>query len=152
MVIRECKEIIDPDCVLFLEETRSEDCIRKMIDRLVSVKNISSPEEFYRAVLEREKIASTGIGLGIAMPHAKLPVYDDFFMALGILQKGIPWNAPDDIPVRLIFLIGGPDDRQTEYLRLLSRLTSALRDEEKRKKLLTLTIPERMIPLFQSVS
>jgi len=71
-------------------------------------------------MLEREKIVSTGIGMGVAIPHAKLTSVEDFFIAIGILSKGVQWNALDGGPVRLIFMIGGPDDKQTAYLQILS--------------------------------
>lgn len=100
--------------------------------------------------MEREEIVSTGIGMGVAIPHAKLHDYDDFFICIGILSKGVDWHAMDGALVRLIFMIGGPDDKQTEYLQILSRLTVALKDEERRKKMLTLNSPDAIIELFEA--
>lgn len=88
--------------------------------------------------------------MGVAIPHAKLPGYDDFFISIGILQKGVDWHALDGAPVRLIFMIGGPDDKQTEYLRILSSLTYTLKNEELRKKILTLNSPEAIMELLRA--
>ena len=89
--------------------------------------------------------------MGVAIPHAKLSSYDDFFIAIGILQKGVDWNALDGAPVRLIFMIGGPMMSKRNPFQILQSLTMALRDEEKRKKLLTLNSKEAIIQLFQSI-
>jgi PTS system nitrogen regulatory IIA component len=111
---------------------------------------LEDTDVFYHAIIDRERIVSTGIGMGVAIPHAKLPSFDDFFIAIGILQKGIEWEALDGALVRLIFMIGGPDDKQTEYLQILSRLTFALKDEQRRKKLLTLHSPEDIVELLKA--
>lgn len=142
---------IHPDLIFFLKaETRNE-ALKEMIDTLHQAGRVDEPDAFYSAVVEREKIVSTGIGMGIAIPHAKLPGYDNFFIAIGILQKGVDWNALDNSPVRLIFLLGGPDDKQTEYLQILSSLTSSIKDEARRKKLLTLNSKEDIIDLFRAI-
>ncbi len=88
-------------------------------------------------------------GLGLALPHAKLPGYKDFFIAIGVHPKGIDWGSIDGMPVRLIFLIGGPDNKQTEYLQLLSRLTTLMRDEERRKKILQSQNREAIMAFFR---
>lgn len=89
--------------------------------------------------------------MSVAVPHAKLAGYETFFIAIGIHQKGIPWDSIDGVPVRLVFMIGGPDDKQTEYLQLLSHLTLAIKDEERRKKILQLNKPEDIIALFRGI-
>lgn len=141
---------IQQDAVIFLEASSRNEAISMLIEKLSESKNLIAKDEFHQAILEREKVASTGIGRGVAMPHAKLPVYNEFFIAIGVLKDPVNWDSMDGLPVKLIFLIGGPDDKQTHYLKLLSQLTLYLRDEERRKKLLTLTAPEQIIKVFQS--
>lgn len=141
---------INEDSVVFFEATSRNEAIEKLLNHMSSTQLDGHREEFFQAVLEREKIASTGIGMGIAIPHAKLSCFSDFFLKIGILKEGVAWNAMDEVLVRAIFLIGGPDDKQSEYLSLLSQLTLYLRDVEKRKKLLTLSSPKQIIQLFES--
>lgn len=86
--------------------------------------------------------------MAVAIPHAKLSSYNQFFICIAVLKRGVDWKALDSAPVRLIFMIGGPDDRQTEYLQILSGLTSALRDEERRKKMLTADTPQAVLDLL----
>lgn len=137
--------------VLQLEADERDAALKELVALLDREKKLSDPEAFYQAILERERIVSTGIGMGVALPHAKLPGYSSFFIAIGIHHKGIPWYALDGVAVRLVFLIGGPDDKQTEYLQLLSRLTLAIKDEERRKKMLQLSRPEDIIALFKGI-
>jgi len=141
---------LDPKLVLFLEAETRDDALKSMTTTLHQVGKIQDSETFYNAIIERERIVSTGIGMGVAIPHAKLPTFDDFFIAIGLLQRGIEWNALDGAPVRVIFMIGGPDDKQTEYLQILSRLTFALKDEQRRKKMLTMNSSTAIIELLKA--
>jgi len=140
---------LDANLVTFLNVATRDAALLAMVDTIEASGKLRNKETFYQAISEREKIVSTGIGMGVAIPHAKLSDYDDFFIAIGILQKGVDWNALDHTPVRLIFMIGGPDDKQTEYLQILSSLTLAIKDEERRKKMLTLNSPHAIIDLFK---
>lgn len=139
---------MDPSLVTFLDVRSREEALIAMVELLDHAGKLHDKESFYAAIMEREKIVSTGIGMGVAIPHAKLTSYNDFFIAIGILQRGVDWKALDNAPVRLIFMIGGPDDRQTEYLQILSTLTFEVKDEEIRKKILTLNSKEAIIQLF----
>jgi len=142
---------MDPKLVKFLKVETRDEALQQLVDLIFEQGKLTNKEIFYRAIIEREKVVSTGIGMGVAIPHAKLPSYDQFFIAIGVLQKPVSWHALDGAPVRLIFMIGGPDDKQTEYLQILSSLTQTIKDEERRKRLLTLQDPQAMIELFQAI-
>ena len=142
---------LDPQLVVFFSAESRDETLSTLVDTLSFANKLQNSEAFYTAILEREKIVSTGIGMGVAIPHAKLPDYDDFFIIIGVLQKGVDWDALDGAPVRLVFMIGGPDDKQTEYLQILSALTVALKDDDRRKKMLTLNSPDAMIDLFAEI-
>lgn len=141
-------DYLDPHLVAFLSVNSRDEALTELIKKVHAAGLLKDERVFYSALVDREKIVSTGIGMGVAIPHAKLAEYDDFFIAIGILAKGVDWGSMDGGPVRLIFMIGGPDDKQTEYLQILSNLTMAIKDEEKRKKMLTLNSPEAIIELF----
>jgi len=142
---------LDLKLVLFSEDKERNAVLHSLVDLLEREKQLKDKEAFYKAILERERVVSTGIGMGIAIPHAKLPGYDTFFIAIAIHRKGVAWDAIDGMAVRIIFMIGGPDDRQTEYLQILSRLTLAIKDEERRKKMLQLNTREEIINLFRGI-
>lgn len=139
---------LDPNLVVVLDANERDEALKVLVDLLDAKGKLKNREVFYNAILEREKIVSTGIGMAVAVPHAKLAGYETFFIAIGVHRKGIEWDSIDGINVRLVFMIGGPDDKQTEYLQLLSRLTTVIKDEEKRKKMLQFTTGEEMIALL----
>lgn len=143
---------LEPRLVVFLNVENRNDALSQLVDSLDAAGKLLDKQAFYNAILEREKIVSTGIGIEVAIPHAKLSGYQDFFIAVGIQkQRGIEWNAIDGIPVRLIFMIGGPENRQTQYLKILSLITMAVKDEERRKRLLKAQTPKEVIEAFQGL-
>lgn len=141
---------LDSNLVQFLKADTRDEALKAMSINLFQHGKIDNPDVFYKAIIDREEIVSTGIGMGVAIPHAKLASFNHFFIALGILQKGLDWDSLDGSPVRLIFMIGGPDDKQTEYLQILSKLTQAIKDEERRRKMLTLNSTNAIIDLFKA--
>ena len=143
-------DYLDEDLILFFQARNRNEALYSLITALEQKGKLQNKEEFYSAILEREKVVSTGIGLNVAIPHAKLEGYQDFFIAIGVQQEssGIEWNALDGQPVRLIFMIGGPENRQTDYLNILSLLTTAIKDVTRRKNLLQAKTPAEIIKLF----
>lgn len=142
---------LDENLVTFFRTTTQEKTLEELVNLLDKQGKLHDKKAFYRAILEREKIVSTGIGVGVAIPHAKLQGYEDFFIAIGIQkEEGIAWHALDGIPVRLVFMIGGPDNAQTEYLNILSMITTAIKEEDLRKKLLKAKSPQEVITIFES--
>ncbi len=141
---------LNKDLILFLNAETRDQALKTMIEKVHETGKLKNELSFFNALIQREKIVSTGIGMGVSIPHAKLDGYDEFFIAIGVLQKGVDWNSLDGAPVKLIFMVGGPDDKQTEYLQILSSLTMAIKDEERRKKILTRSSPEDIIELFKA--
>jgi nitrogen PTS system EIIA component len=141
---------LDSKLILFIDVKSRDEALQRLIDLLHQNGKLSDSAAFFDAIIQREKIVSTGIGMGVAIPHAKLPDFNDFFIAIAILKNGMDWKALDDAPVRVVFMIGGPDDKQTEYLQILSKLTLALKDEQRRKKMLTMNSPTDIIELFKA--
>lgn len=142
---------LDPKLVLFFHAHDRDEALQLLVKKLGTEKRIPTSSPFLNAITEREKIVSTGIGMGVAIPHAKLTEFKQFFIAIGILDKGIDWGALDGAPVRLIFMIGGPDNKQTEYLQILSGITLALKNETRRKKMIAATSPSDIIQLFEEI-
>ena len=144
-------DYMDTRLVVFLDAHSQEEALTDLVNQIFAIGKLEDKEAFFQAIIEREKIVSTGIGMGVAIPHAKLPHFDHFFIAIGILRKPVDWNALDHAPVRLIFMIGGPDDKQTEYLQILSHLTQSIKDEKNRKKIFNLNNPKAIIELFKTI-
>ena len=144
-------DYLEKDLILFLDSKERNEALDTLVSALHVTGKLNEKAPFYDAILHREKVVSTGIGLSVAIPHAKLTGFEDFFIVIGIQKKppGLDWNALDGEPVRLIFMIGGPDNRQTDYLKILSSLTTAIKDNERRKKLLAAKTSDEVIEIFK---
>ncbi|NGX38729.1 MAG: PTS system fructose-specific EIIABC component [Chlamydiae bacterium] len=139
----------DESLITFFEVDNQKEALQNLVDLLDTSGKLQDKEAFFQAILKREEIVSTGIGIGVAIPHAKLKGYEDFFIAIGIQKaEGIDWQALDGLPVRIVFMIGGPDNFQTEYLNILSMITTAIKDEERRKNLVKANTPSEVIAIF----
>lgn len=121
--------------IRFLKASSREEAIEKLVLNLNLPKPLDK-QAFLQAVIDRENIVSTGVGMGVAIPHAKLENIQDFFISVGVQKtEGLNWDAIDKSQVRLIFLIGGPCKRRDEYLQILSHLTAIIKDENIRRKI-----------------
>ena len=129
---------LDKNLITFLEETSRDEAILALVELAYKQGKLQDKNLFYEAIIKRENIVSTGIGMSIAIPHAKISGLKDFFIVIGILNKGLEWNSLDGAPVRCVFLIGGPENKQTEYLKILSSLTQAIKEDNIRKKILNI--------------
>ncbi|EPP35975.1 PTS system mannose-specific EIIBCA component [Chlamydia avium] len=143
--------LLSPKLVMFLNKNSRDEILRDLTDLANSAGFLESKEEFFQALVARENIMSTGIGMGIAIPHGKLNSCSSFFIVIGIHSQGILWDAIDGALVRLVFLIGGPDNAQSEYLQLLSSLTLSLKDEARRQKLLQVQTIEEVMNVFLGI-
>jgi len=140
---------LDPELITFIDASDRDAALKELIQTLDSKGKLKSKERFFEALLHREQIVSTGIGMNVAIPHAKLDDYDDFFIAIGV-QKGepLPWDALDGEPVRLILMIGGPSKRQGEYLEILSKLTAIIKHADRRRAIFEATEPSEVLKFF----
>lgn len=86
--------------------------------------------EIFDVLLERERLGTTGVGNGIAIPHGKLPQMDKIFGLFARLDAPVSFDAIDDQPVDLVFLLLAPEDAGADHLKALSRVSRLLRDPE----------------------
>ncbi len=134
--------------ILFLKETHKDQILTTMARKAAESRYVSNEEAFVEAILEREAIMSTGIGLQVAIPHAKLKGIKEFFVFAAVLEKDVPWDSLDKKPVRLVFMIGGPADRQSDYLMILSKITLVIKNPERRKALMAAKTPQAVLDAF----
>ncbi|WP_201456788.1 PTS sugar transporter subunit IIA [Chlamydia sp. 17-3921] len=143
--------LLSPKLILFLEKCSRDEILHELTELVDSFGLLENKTAFFQALVKRENIMSTGIGMGVAIPHGKLDGRSEFFIAIGIHSQGILWDSIDGALVRLIFLIGGPDNAPSEYLKLLSTLTHTLRDECRRQRLLKAKTVEEVLSVFIGV-
>lgn len=107
----------------------------EMAEALASAGMIKSVEEAVRVLLEREKLGSTGIGDGIAIPHGKLKNIEDIVIAFGRSSAGIDFDSMDGAPVHLVFLLLAPENSASSHLKALALISRLLKDLSFREKL-----------------
>jgi fructose PTS system EIIA component len=135
--------------VLNLELTTKSEVIEKMISLLEhhpSVRNIS---RLKADVLKREEEMSTGIGRQIALPHAKTSAVREPVLAFATLREDINFDAIDNEPVSIVFLLATPEKMLSEHLKLLGRITRLAGRDEVRNRLMLSRTPQEVLELFR---
>jgi PTS system nitrogen regulatory IIA component len=132
-----------------LKGTDKPSILRELSSVLVKPCEVASVEELLQVLLEREKLGSTGIGEGIAIPHGRLKKLKRFFISFGRSMKGVDFDSIDRNPSRLFFLVMAPENSAVDNLKLLSRIVTLLKDASFKKRLME--VSSRM-ELFQIIS
>lgn len=123
------RDFFREDKIGFFEDTEKSRCLSRMVELAASDNRVENRDELYNAILEREEIYSTGIGFGIALPHARTPTVKRITLSLGVFRNGIEYGSMDDKPVYVIVLIAVPEYDQDLYIRVLSRVLAFLKKE-----------------------
>ena len=115
--------------------------IKELVQRLVD-RSGGSYEDAYQAVVRREQELSTGIGFGVAIPHGKSPTVGDLSVVAGVTATPVPFDSLDGQPVRLFFLILGPEASAGQHVKVLSRIARLVRHEDVRERLVSAGTPD----------
>jgi PTS system nitrogen regulatory IIA component len=110
--------------------------LRELSEVLVEACGVSSSEELLSVLLEREKLGSTGIGEGVAIPHGRLRRLKQFFISFGRSTQGVDFDSIDHRPCQLFFLVMAPENSASENLHLLARIANLLKDTSFKKRLM----------------
>lgn len=128
-----------------LEATTKEEVLRELVAMLVGDQCVGDPEAVFRVVLEREQVLSTGIGHGVALPHGKSDACSELAIAAGVTREPVDFDALDDEPVRLVFLLVGPESAAGAHIKALSRISRLVRRPELREGLLRADDPDAFL-------
>jgi mannitol/fructose-specific phosphotransferase system IIA component (Ntr-type) len=142
-------ELITADRVVNLKSTAKDEVLKEMVQVLARAEEVRDEKALFQAILDREAILSTGIGLGIAVPHAKIHSVDNIVAALGKTPRGINYGALDDHPVHIVVMIGANDSQQSDYIRALARVTLLLKNEKIREAIITSETPEQIYDIVK---
>jgi fructose-specific phosphotransferase system IIA component len=132
-----------------LPGTTKEEIINGMIDLIAGQSHVIDKEKMRIAIFEREKIMSTGVGSGFAIPHGKTDAVSDIVAAFAVTAQAIDYQSLDDQPVRLVFLLVGRDNMVGPHIKLLSRISRLMNKEDFRKQLLEAKTPREIFEIFQ---
>jgi fructose PTS system EIIBC or EIIC component len=126
-----------------------EDVINELVDLLKNDERVLDLEEVRKCVFEREEKMSTGVGKGFAIPHGKTNSVNDILAAFGKSETPIEYNSLDGEPVHLVFLLVGKENLLAKHIKLLSRISRMMNNEEFRKKLIDAESKESILNIFQ---
>ena len=127
------EDLIDLD----LKSKNRESILVELSKLLERSKNILVEDnDIYKALVDREKLGSTGIGKGVAIPHAKTESAKELTVAFGISRKGIDFNSIDDEEVHIFFVFASPNKDSQIYLKVLARISRLIREENFRQNLM----------------
>jgi PTS system fructose-specific IIC component len=134
--------------LLNVEGRKKEEAIDQLVDVLVNAKKITNRAEFKAAILKREEQSTTGIGEGIAIPHAKTKVVKEAAIAFGKSVAGIDYQSLDGQPAHLFFMIAAPEGANNTHLEALARLSGLLMKQEVRDQLMEATTADEIIKVI----
>ncbi len=120
-----------------------------LVDLLAEAGKVEDPDEALKAVKDREDILSTGIGNGVAIPHAKTDAVDGLVAAFGRVEQGVDFKSLDGKPARLIFLLLSPQGEAGLHVRALARISRMLKNTQFRSRLLEAGSVEEIIEIIQ---
>ena len=132
-----------------LEGDSKDDIINAMVDLIGISQKVQDKEKVRLAIFDREKLMSTGVGNGFAIPHGKTDAVTDIVAAFAVTAKPIDYQSLDEKPVRLVFLLVGKDSMVGPHIKLLSRISRLMNKDQFRNQLLTLHSPREIIELFR---
>ena len=128
-------DLVAPNAVILaLKVNSKKQAIQEMAARAASV-STQNERLIFETLLQRERLGSTGIGHGVAIPHGKLPKLDKLFGVFARLDRPIDFEALDGQPVDLIFLLLAPEGAGADHLKALAKVARLLRDPDTAHKL-----------------
>lgn len=139
--------------ITYIEGKHTKEEILQMLVSFMekNTEAIENKDEFYEQILEREKVGSTGIGMGIALPHARSLGVKDVVLAIALLEYPVDFNSIDGELIKIIALVGAPKDKSKEYLGLLSNLSKVFRVKKNRDSIKTARDQKELVEAIMEI-
>lgn len=133
----ELKDYMNEELVSLLKGKKKRKILLELIDNICKNKKLNNKEEIKQAILHREELMSTGIGLGIGVPHIRIKGIKDLIAAVGVDKEGIAdYETIDNIPVKIVVMIVAGEKEHKLYIKFLSLVVSKLKDDKIRDKII----------------
>lgn len=143
-------ELLDRDSIILnLKASTKLEVIKELVDRLSITDKLSNKEEFLKDILKREGESTTGIGRGIAIPHARTSAVKTPSLVFGYSRKGINYDSIDGQPVHIFFMIAAKEGANDEHLETLSRLSRLLRKDDIRERLMVVGNEDELLNILE---
>ncbi|MBE6044297.1 MAG: PTS fructose transporter subunit IIA [Clostridium thermopalmarium] len=142
-------ELLSKDTIILnLKSKTKTEVIDELVNKLYDAGRLNDKEEYKKAILKREEEFSTGVGDGVAIPHAKTSAVKLPSLAFGYSKEGIDYDSLDGQPAHIFFMIAGQDNADNEHLETLSRLSVMLMNEDFKRKIPTIKTEEDLLRII----
>ena len=141
-------KVLNVHSIRDITATSKDDAIRELCTIVSDNPVVRDIDSFYSAIRSREEIMSTGVGMGIAIPHAKTTSLQDFVMAVGRSKQGVDFESLDGLPVHIIILIGANDTQGEEFLKVLAEIGRVFNNESFARRFLEAKTPAAMLAII----
>lgn len=142
-------DYLNPQAIeLDVDAGSKEEVLARLVEILVRNGRLPAQNTLLESLVEREGLGSTGVGHGVAIPHARSNEIQGFAIALGRTREAVDFDAVDGQPTRLFFLLVGPEKDGNEHLVLLAKIARIMKDARTRERLLHVATADEAMALF----
>lgn len=134
-----------------LKSKDKDSVLDELVDLVAQSSLVKNKDQLLKDVKEREELVTTGVGYGVAFPHAKTRATKGIVISFGRSEEGIDFDAMDHKPVHLFFLIAAPEDAIGAHLNVMARLSYIMKSEENRRKMMEVTSPGELLQMIDTV-
>ncbi len=141
--------ILTVERVAFITTPTKEELLKQMVALLSTAKEVHNKDELLTQIFHREELMSTGIGLGIGVPHTRIDSIDDLVIAFGVCRNAVTdYQSLDNKPVELVVMIAANTSQHSKHISALSSITRVLKDERTYQAIVAATTPEEVYVLL----
>ena len=146
--MKNISEIITVNKIRDLSAKTKDEVLVELCNMVTETPEVTDRKKFLKAIRDREMVMSTGIGMGIAIPHAITSSVKDFVIAFGRSRKGVDFESLDGMPAHIFILVGAPERRREEFLKLLAKIGKILNNPVFKKRFLDAEFPEENLQMI----
>lgn len=136
--------------ILDITGANKSEILLKLVGVLEKKASIKDGAEIIKTLEDREKLKTTGIGSGIAIPHCKSSEVDRVHVVIGISRDGVDFESLDEQPANFFFLLVAPENAGSEHLKVSAKIVRLVREDQVRSDLLKMTSPKDVYEYIQS--
>jgi len=141
--------LLKKERILLLEAADKQTVLTQLVDLLAESPLVKNRDALLKGILEREELMSTGIGFGIGVPHVRIDSVKDLLLAIAVVRTPIEdYSSLDGNPVQIVCMIAARPDQHSKYIRMLSAISSCLKDPQVRQQMIEAEAPETIHQLL----
>lgn len=148
LFIMKLENYLKPQFINMDLESRDKKAVLEELSKPLSTYSKIENDELVKILLERERLGSTGIGSGIAIPHGKVKGLDSLMIGFGLSKNGVNFESMDDKPAFIFFVIVTPEDSTGDHLKVLAKISRLLRDSNLRDQIKNASTHEELLDII----